>query len=132
MPLPTAPMPRWSCAFSWRPSFVCFWLGTERTICSKCLFGDTLEASNGDLRPSTCYLFTSSDSRSVGARSWDWAAPSYFEENTMHLSNESLLAIVLVGLIAGWLAGQIMQGSGFGLIGDLVVGLLGAFIGDWL
>jgi uncharacterized membrane protein YeaQ/YmgE (transglycosylase-associated protein family) len=50
----------------------------------------------------------------------------------MHLSNESLLVIVLVGLIAGWLAGQIMQGSGFGLIGDLVVGLLGAFIGDWL
>ena len=43
----------------------------------------------------------------------------------MHLSNESLLVVILVGLIAGWLAGQVMQGSGFGLIGDLVVGLLG-------
>src|SRR2546426_167308 len=50
----------------------------------------------------------------------------------MHLSNESLLVIVLVGLIAGWLAGKVMQGSGFGLIGDLVVGLLGALVGDWL
>ena len=50
----------------------------------------------------------------------------------MHLSNESLLVIILVGLIAGWLEGQVMRGSGFGLIGDLIVGLLGAFIGDWL
>jgi uncharacterized membrane protein YeaQ/YmgE (transglycosylase-associated protein family) len=50
----------------------------------------------------------------------------------MHVSNESLLVIILVGLIAGWLAGQVMQGSGFGLIGDLIVGLLGALIGDWL
>ena len=50
----------------------------------------------------------------------------------MHLSNESLLVIVLVGLIAGWLAGQVMRGSGFGLIGDLIVGLLGALVGDWL
>jgi uncharacterized membrane protein YeaQ/YmgE (transglycosylase-associated protein family) len=50
----------------------------------------------------------------------------------MHLSNESLLVILLVGIIAGWLAGQIMQGTGFGLIGDLLVGLVGAFIGDWL
>jgi len=50
----------------------------------------------------------------------------------MHLSNENLLVLILVGLIAGWLAGRVMQGSGFGLIGDLVVGLLGAVVGDWL
>jgi uncharacterized membrane protein YeaQ/YmgE (transglycosylase-associated protein family) len=50
----------------------------------------------------------------------------------MHLSNESLLIIILVGIVAGWLAGQVMQGTGFGLVGDLIVGLLGAFIGDWL
>jgi uncharacterized membrane protein YeaQ/YmgE (transglycosylase-associated protein family) len=50
----------------------------------------------------------------------------------MHLSNESLLVIVFVGLVAGWLAGKIVQGTGFGLIGDLVVGVIGAFIGDWL
>jgi uncharacterized membrane protein YeaQ/YmgE (transglycosylase-associated protein family) len=50
----------------------------------------------------------------------------------MHLSNEGILVIVFVGLVAGWLAGQVMRGTGFGLIGDLVVGLLGALIGDWL
>jgi uncharacterized membrane protein YeaQ/YmgE (transglycosylase-associated protein family) len=50
----------------------------------------------------------------------------------MHLSNESLLVIVAVGLVAGWLAGQVMRGSGFGLIGNLIIGLLGALIGDWL
>jgi uncharacterized membrane protein YeaQ/YmgE (transglycosylase-associated protein family) len=50
----------------------------------------------------------------------------------MHLSNQSLLVIIVVGIVAGWLAGRIMEGGGFGLIGDLVVGLIGAFIGDWL
>jgi uncharacterized membrane protein YeaQ/YmgE (transglycosylase-associated protein family) len=50
----------------------------------------------------------------------------------MHLSNESLLIIILVGIIAGWLAGKIVDGGGFGLIGDLIVGIVGAFIGDWL
>jgi uncharacterized membrane protein YeaQ/YmgE (transglycosylase-associated protein family) len=56
----------------------------------------------------------------------------FWEKRIMHLSNESLLVIIAVGLIAGWLAGQVMRGSGFGLIGDLIVGWLGALIGDWL
>jgi uncharacterized membrane protein YeaQ/YmgE (transglycosylase-associated protein family) len=50
----------------------------------------------------------------------------------MNLSNQSLLVIIVVGIVAGWLAGRVMRGGGFGLIGDLVVGLIGAFIGDWL
>ncbi|MGA9322515.1 MAG: GlsB/YeaQ/YmgE family stress response membrane protein [Xanthobacteraceae bacterium] len=50
----------------------------------------------------------------------------------MHMSGESLLIILLVGLVAGWLAGQIVQGTGFGIIGDLLIGIVGAFIGDWL
>ena len=50
----------------------------------------------------------------------------------MHLSNQSLLVILVVGIVAGWLAGRVMAGGGFGLIGDLIVGLIGAFIGDWL
>jgi len=37
-----------------------------------------------------------------------------------------------VGIVAGWLAGKIVEGGGFGLIWDLIVGLIGAFIGDWL
>lgn len=50
----------------------------------------------------------------------------------MYLSNQSLLVILIVGIVAGWLAGRVMEGGGFGLIGDLIVGLIGAFIGDWL
>jgi uncharacterized membrane protein YeaQ/YmgE (transglycosylase-associated protein family) len=50
----------------------------------------------------------------------------------VHLSNQSLLVIIIVGIVAGWLAGKVMEGGGFGLIGDLIVGLIGAFIGDWL
>ncbi len=48
------------------------------------------------------------------------------------MSNESLVIVLLVGLIAGWLAGQIIKGTGFGIIGDLVIGILGAFVGSWL
>jgi uncharacterized membrane protein YeaQ/YmgE (transglycosylase-associated protein family) len=50
----------------------------------------------------------------------------------MYLSNESLLVILVVGVVAGWLAGVIVRGGGFGFIGDLVVGIVGAFIGDWM
>ena len=50
----------------------------------------------------------------------------------MYLSNQNLLVIIVVGIVAGWLAGRVMRGGGFGLIGDLIVGLFGAFIGDWL
>src|SRR5437764_14637521 len=48
------------------------------------------------------------------------------------MSAESLLVIILVGLIAGWLAGQIVRGTGLGIVGDIVVGIIGAFIGSWL
>jgi uncharacterized membrane protein YeaQ/YmgE (transglycosylase-associated protein family) len=50
----------------------------------------------------------------------------------MYMSVESLLIILLVGLVAGWLTGQIVQGTGFGIIGDLLIGIVGAFIGSWL
>jgi uncharacterized membrane protein YeaQ/YmgE (transglycosylase-associated protein family) len=54
------------------------------------------------------------------------------EDTKMHMSNESLLIILGVGVIAGWLAGQIVQGTGFGIIGELIIGIVGAFIGSWL
>jgi uncharacterized membrane protein YeaQ/YmgE (transglycosylase-associated protein family) len=50
----------------------------------------------------------------------------------MYLSSESLIVILFVGLVAGWLAGKIVRGTGFGIIGDIVVGILGAFIASWL
>jgi uncharacterized membrane protein YeaQ/YmgE (transglycosylase-associated protein family) len=48
------------------------------------------------------------------------------------MSGETLLIILLVGLIAGWLAGQIVRGTGFGLIADIAIGIVGALIGSWL
>jgi uncharacterized membrane protein YeaQ/YmgE (transglycosylase-associated protein family) len=54
------------------------------------------------------------------------------EDTKMHMSGESLLIIVVVGLTAGWLAGQIVRGTGFGIAGDLLIGIAGAFIGSWL
>ena len=45
---------------------------------------------------------------------------------------ETLLIWLIVGAIAGWLSGVIVRGGGFGLLGDIVVGIVGAFIGGWL
>jgi uncharacterized membrane protein YeaQ/YmgE (transglycosylase-associated protein family) len=53
-------------------------------------------------------------------------------EISMNLSAEGILVILIVGLIAGWLAGKIVQGTGFGLIGDIVIGIIGALIASWL
>jgi len=43
-----------------------------------------------------------------------------------------LLWVVLIGILAGWLAGQITKGSGFGVLGDLIVGILGSLLGSFL
>ena len=43
-----------------------------------------------------------------------------------------ILSWIVVGLIAGWLAGKVMKGGGFGLIGDIVVGVLGGLLGGWI
>jgi uncharacterized membrane protein YeaQ/YmgE (transglycosylase-associated protein family) len=61
-----------------------------------------------------------------------WISINLNPAEGINMSGESLLVILLVGVIAGWLAGQIVRGTGFGVIGDLVVGVIGALIGDWL
>jgi uncharacterized membrane protein YeaQ/YmgE (transglycosylase-associated protein family) len=50
----------------------------------------------------------------------------------MYLSNQSLLVILFVGLVAGWLAGKIVRGAGFGIIGDIIIGIVGALIASLL
>jgi uncharacterized membrane protein YeaQ/YmgE (transglycosylase-associated protein family) len=42
------------------------------------------------------------------------------------------LWFILIGLAAGWLAGQLMRGGGFGIIGDIIVGVIGALLGGFL
>ncbi len=44
----------------------------------------------------------------------------------------ALIIWLLIGAAAGWLAGQVMSGGGFGLVGDIIVGIVGAFIAGWL
>jgi len=48
------------------------------------------------------------------------------------MDTRSLLIFLCIGIVAGWLAGKIMRGSGFGLLGDMVVGVIGAWLGGWL
>ena len=43
-----------------------------------------------------------------------------------------LIAWIVVGLISGWLAGQMMKGGGFGMLGDIFVGLVGSLVGGFL
>ena len=43
-----------------------------------------------------------------------------------------MLGVIIVGLLAGWIAGKLMQGRGFGIIADTALGLVGAVIGQWL
>ena len=48
------------------------------------------------------------------------------------MSAETLVIWLVVGAVAGFLAGQIVKGGSFGLVGDIVVGIIGAFVGGWL
>ena len=44
----------------------------------------------------------------------------------------SIIAALIIGAIAGWLAGQIVRGAGFGLLGNIVIGIVGALVAGWL
>ena len=44
----------------------------------------------------------------------------------------SIIGWIILGLLAGWIAGKIMRGSGYGFLGDIVLGILGAIVGGWI
>ncbi len=50
----------------------------------------------------------------------------------MPIDLQSLIILLIIGAVAGWLAGLVVKGYGFGLIGNIVVGVVGAFIGQYL
>jgi uncharacterized membrane protein YeaQ/YmgE (transglycosylase-associated protein family) len=50
----------------------------------------------------------------------------------MNLDPGGLIAWLVVGLVAGWLAGQFMKGGGYGVVGDIVLGIIGAFVGGFI
>jgi uncharacterized membrane protein YeaQ/YmgE (transglycosylase-associated protein family) len=43
-----------------------------------------------------------------------------------------LVWVILIGILAGWIAGQLWKGSGFGLLGDLIVGVIGSLLGSFI
>jgi uncharacterized membrane protein YeaQ/YmgE (transglycosylase-associated protein family) len=45
---------------------------------------------------------------------------------------QTLIIWLVIGAVAGWLAGQIVKGGGFGLVGDIVVGIIGSVVAGWL
>ena len=53
-------------------------------------------------------------------------------QSIMGMSTHMILIWLIVGAVAGMLAGMIVKGGGFGLFGDIIVGILGAFVGGWL
>jgi len=48
------------------------------------------------------------------------------------MDGQSIIIILILGALAGWLAGLITEGGGLGLIGNIVIGIIGGFIGYWL
>ena len=48
------------------------------------------------------------------------------------MHTDSILVVLIIGALAGWLAGKLTKGSGFGVIGNIVVGIIGAVIGSFL
>lgn len=48
------------------------------------------------------------------------------------MDGTSLLIFLIVGALAGWLAGVLVRGFGFGVLGNIIVGIVGAFLGGWL
>jgi uncharacterized membrane protein YeaQ/YmgE (transglycosylase-associated protein family) len=50
----------------------------------------------------------------------------------MTMDIQALIVSLLIGAVAGWLAGQVMRGAGFGLIANIIVGMVGALVAGWL
>ncbi len=48
------------------------------------------------------------------------------------MTMEGLIVTLVIGAIAGWLAARVLKKTGFGLIGDIIVGVIGGYIGTWL
>lgn len=48
------------------------------------------------------------------------------------MAPETIIIWLVIGAVAGWLAGQIVKGGGFGLVGDIVVGIIGSVVAGWL
>ena len=57
---------------------------------------------------------------------------TFFETRVVVVEQRSILGWIVIGLIAGWLAGKISRGEGYGCITDIVLGLVGSLLGGWI
>src|ERR1700738_2373185 len=57
---------------------------------------------------------------------------TFFETRVLVVEQRSILGWIIIGLIAGWLAGKISRGEGYGCITDIVLGLVGSLLGGWI
>jgi uncharacterized membrane protein YeaQ/YmgE (transglycosylase-associated protein family) len=60
------------------------------------------------------------------------SVPVHFTTYDQGGERMSFIWFILIGLVAGFLAGQVMKGGGYGVLGDIIVGILGALLGGWL
>src|SRR5882672_10520461 len=70
------------------------------------------------------------DDPAGAVRAWRWL--QLRRSSDMTIQSQELIIFLLVGMVAGWLAGILIKGGGFGLLGDMVFGVVGAFVGGWL
>jgi uncharacterized membrane protein YeaQ/YmgE (transglycosylase-associated protein family) len=72
--------------------------------------------------------------RTLGAMYSSHAGSAMFQvrEYTFGIRTNGLIAWIVIGLLAGWLAGHLTRGRGFGCIVDVILGLIGAVIGGWI
>jgi uncharacterized membrane protein YeaQ/YmgE (transglycosylase-associated protein family) len=61
-----------------------------------------------------------------------WKSHTIFAREEIYMGGHGIIAWILIGMIAGWLTGKIMKGTGFGFFMDMVVGLVGALIGGFI
>jgi len=50
----------------------------------------------------------------------------------LHMNTEQLIVTLIIGAVAGWLAGKLTRGGGFGIIKNIILGIVGAVVGGWL
>ena len=55
-----------------------------------------------------------------------------FNQNLKIMDIVGIILFLLIGAVAGWLAGKLMKGGGFGLVVNIIIGVIGGFLGGWL
>lgn len=85
---------------------------------------DSAKRNSGNYCPGVWYYLVEGEMYGAGNMS--------FQEYNMHNQALQVLWFVVIGVVASWLAGRVMAGKGFGTLGNLIIGVLGAVLGGWL